>query len=165
MLNRELSAWDYSTTSIFGQTNSLFLTINTCGMKQAKLRLTFLNPLTLLGASILSFLAISEFCLLFIDAWMAHLVLRSDALGHRSQGQRSREMNKRPVRLTTTGANAVVATAMVFEILSRWSVFRGGLRRRRLRGSPSKRGRRGLHGLWLRGPTGLSGRRGPRPRA
>jgi hypothetical protein len=62
-------------------------------------------------------------------------------------------MNKRPVRLTTTGANAVVATALVFEILSRWSVFRGGLRRRRLRGSPSKRGRRGLHGLWLRGPT------------
>jgi hypothetical protein len=27
-------------------------------------------------------------------------------------------MNKRPVRFTTTGANAVVATALVFEILS-----------------------------------------------
>ena len=56
----------------------------------------------------------------------------------------------------------VLRRALVFESLSRWGVFEHRLRCRGLRGSPSKRSRRGLHGLWLPGPAGLSGRRGPR---
>ena len=59
----------------------------------------------------------------------------------------------------------ILRRALVLENLSRWGVFERRLRCRGLRGSPSKRGRRGLHGLWLPGSPGVPGRRGPRLRA
>ena len=51
---------------------------------------------------------------------------------------------------------------LVLEYLPGRGVFRRGLRRRRLRGSPSKRRGRGLHGRGMPGAPGLPGRRGTR---